>query len=194
MYIPFCPSLKSLGLTIEAASPTEEVSEALYRGVKLLESISHTIDRKSIFQAICFSLHAEDCFTETIAKLKALRILWFQVARSYGHDDYKLSDLHLHLRCEKKSGQDFRPDELVKETFRAMAAIFGGCDSLTLTSSNEPVSGRLSRNISHILVEETFLGNVADPLAGAYAIDAMVDAIARKAWESFQTKWKHHAP
>jgi methylmalonyl-CoA mutase len=192
MYISHCPKLKSLGLIVEAASPTEEISEALVRGVKLLEQTSNTSDLQNIFQAICFSLQAENSFAETIAKLKALRMLWFQVALCYGQHDYKLSDLHLHVRCDKTASQDFRPDELVKDTFRAMAAIFGGCDSLTLTSSNDPIPRRLSRNVSHILLEESFLGNVADPLAGAYAIDAMVDAIARKGWEKFQLKWKHH--
>jgi methylmalonyl-CoA mutase len=189
-YISNCPNLKSLGLIVEAASPTEEISEALFRGVNLFDEVSSTAERKNIFRAICFSLQAEDSFTETIAKLKALRMLWFQVALSYGHDDYKLSDLHLHVRCDKTASQDFRPDGLISDTFRAMAAIFGGCDSLTLTSSNDPASGRLSRNVSHILLEESFLGNVADPLAGAYAIDAMVDSIARKAWETFQSKWE----
>ena len=191
LYISHCPNLKSLGLIVEAASATEEISEALLRGVKIFEEASNTDERKNIFKAICFSLTAEDSFPETIAKLKALRMLWFQISQSYGHNDYKLSDLHLHVHCNNSASKEFRPDELIKDTFRAMAAVFGGCDSLTLTSSNDPDSCRLSRNVSHILLEESFLGNVADPLAGAYAVDAMVDAIARKAWESFQLKWEH---
>jgi methylmalonyl-CoA mutase len=102
-----------------------------------------------------------------------------------------LADLHIHVRCDKSAGKDFRPDGLIRDTFRAMASIFGGCDSLTLTSSDDPVSCRLGRNVSHILLEESFLGKVTDPVAGAYAIEVMVDAIARKAWQSFQLKWEH---
>jgi methylmalonyl-CoA mutase len=191
-FISHCPKLKSLGLQIEAGSPTEEISEALFRGAQVFEEASDMTDRRNIFAAICFSLPAEEFFTETIAKIKALRILWFQVAQGYGQFDYKSSDLHVHVRCDNTPGQTFSPQALVKDTFRAMAAIMGGCDSLTLTSSNDEAPARLSRNISHILMEESFFGKVTDPLAGAYAIDAMVDAIARKAWETFQLKWKHH--
>jgi methylmalonyl-CoA mutase len=115
-------------------------------------------------------------------------MLWFQVAHAYGHSDYKLGDLHLHVNGGKSIPHAFLPQEMVSHTFRAMAAVLGGCDSLTISSATDALTCRLTRNISHILREESFFDKVSDPLAGAYALDAMIDAMAGKAWESFQLK------
>lgn len=191
-YFQNCGLFKSLGLVIPSASPTVEISNALFEGVKIFESYSGSEHRESIFKSVCFSLSLDHSFFECMAKLKALRLLWFQVAQSYSLNDYKISDLHLHTRCEALAPNNLSgPENLLRFTFSAMSTVLGGCDSYTIYSPHDQVMmSRLARNVSNILKEESFFNKVADPLAGAYAMDVMVDRIAKRAWELFQVKWK----
>ena len=68
--------------------------------------------------------------------------------------------------------------------------LLGGCDSLTVIAEDEnnTTMNRVARNVSNIIREEALLDKVSDPLAGAYAIENMVDQIAEAAWMEFQHK------
>jgi methylmalonyl-CoA mutase len=125
-----------------------------------------------------------------MAKLKVLRMLWFQIAHAYGHTDYQLRDLFIHSRSEAVEDTTYSPHEnMLKGTFAAMAAIMGGCDAITVESEQQPpVLPRWAKNVSAILEEESYFDRFPDPLAGAYAFDTIVDQMAAKAWEIFQTK------
>jgi len=183
-------NFRSLGLVIPQTSPTEEISDALIRGILTLERFSTDISSREVARSICFSLSADASLLESAAKLKALRLLWFQVMHAYGHNDFKADDLLLHVWSPRASDGDFGPHEnMLKATFTAIAAITGGCDMLTIECDNEPsLVVRQARNISAILREESFLNRVADPFAGAYAFDSIVNTMARKAWTIFQEK------
>jgi methylmalonyl-CoA mutase len=188
-YFNYCTHFKALGLIIPHASPAFEMSEALSEGVKTFETLSGKSNPENIFKSISFSLSTDASFVESIAKLKALRMLWFQVAHAYGFNDYKVADLHLHARIEMKMDEKFAPHEnMLKGTFASMAAILGGCDSLTVHTNDQAIMLRLARNVSAILREESFLNKVADPVDGAYALDAVMNEIAQKAWVLFQLK------
>lgn len=71
---------------------------------------------------------------------------------------------------------------LIYATFAAVAGILGGCDRLTIVPENasHPTQIRVARNVSSILREESFLSKVADPLAGSYFIDSVVEQIVEK--------------
>jgi methylmalonyl-CoA mutase len=188
-----CKNFRYLGLSIPSSSPSEEISTALYKGMKTFESFASELSVDAILRSISFSLAADASLLETAAKLKALRMLWTQVAWLYGVDEYKPADLHIHARSVFAAEASYTPHEnMLKGTFAAVAAVFGGCDSMTIRAEeNPPHISRWARNVSAILKEESFLGAVADPLQGAYAFDTMVDEIAREAWETFQLKCKH---
>ena len=181
-------NIRALGITIKPSSPAHEVAQALSDAVKTIENFSDHDPGHKLFDAMSFSMPADTCFLETAAKIKALRFLWFQVAQAYGHTDYKLPDVHIHVRSEQFVDERYSPHEnMLKATFASMAAIAGGCDSLTIEDETDaPLFRRWSRNVSNILREESFFDVVADPLAGAYAPDVMTDAIAKKAWAMFQ--------
>lgn len=190
-----CANFKSLGLTIPASSPAAEISHALLEGVKALEAFGERSAFARVLRSICFSVTADASILETVVKLKVLRGLWAQVALAYGDDDYNLGDLHIHARSVSTRGGAYMPHEnMLHATFSAMAAVMGGCDSLTIESEEQPAMvRRWARNVSSILREESFLGKVRDPLAGSYTLESMMDKTARKAWESFQNKWRDYA-
>ena len=180
----------ALGIVIPPSSPTQEIAHALLNGVQVYEHYAQTADEADVFGSICFSVSADASLLETVAKIKALRSLWLQIAGAFGHDDYNSADLHIHTRSLPIADAAYAPHEdMLHATFASMAATAAGCNSLTVESSiDKPLFQRWSTHVSNILREESFFDGVANPLAGAYAVEVMSDAIAKKAWEIFQTE------
>jgi methylmalonyl-CoA mutase len=193
-YLNNTAKLKSLGIVIQPASPVTEIAEALLKGVQLIEDMREPVSvSPRLFSAVAFSLPTDTRFFETIAKLKALRILWFQISQAYAIQNFQPSDLHIHVASTPWVEKEYEPHgNLIKSTHASMAAILGGCDSLTIIPQDEQSDtfSRMARNVSSILREEAHLNKVADPINGAYAVDVMTDAIARQAWLLFQSKLK----
>lgn len=194
-YFHHCPNLKALGLFIKATTPANEICEALLHGVQTIDAFAEKADVKHIVRSIAFSFHADASFLECIAKFKALRILWLQIAHAYGCTDFGPADLHVHARSAVVPDGEFGPHEnMLKGSFTAMAAVLGGCDALTIEpGSDTSVSERWARNVSSILAEESYFKQVTDPLAGAWTLDTMTTEIAKQAWTLFQTKWANYA-
>lgn len=191
-YLEKTPQLRSLGLRIKPATPVAEIADALVKAVQLMEEMKEpeTVSLK-LFSAICFSVSIGTGFFESIAKLKALRMLWYQVARAYSITNYSSSDLHIHAESVPWMETAYEPHgNLIKSTTASMAAIAGGCDSLSVVpqEGESKTFSRIARNVSSLLREEAHFNKVADPLAGAYAVDVMTDAIAKNAWKLFQSK------
>lgn len=191
-YLDQCRNLKALGLTVPETSPADEISSALLRGVRIVENFRTTTTTDILFSHIAFSMPANASLVETVAKLKALRMLWYQVTQAYGVNDYKLSHLHLHVYSSHVDDGLYGPHEnMLKGTFAAVGAIAGGCNSLSVESDAQPpFVARQARNISAVLREESFFNRAADPFAGSYAVESITNAIAEKAWLMFQEKWK----
>jgi methylmalonyl-CoA mutase len=190
-YLRSAPNFKSLGFIIRPSTAVDEIAEALCQGVATVEKLNGDKDLSEVFNAIAFSLSVDTAFFESIAKLKALRLLWYQVAQAYQIKSYKPSNLHIHARSEVWRANKFEPHgNMIKSTTSAMASILGGCDSLTVFAedSQNKMMDRIAKNVSTILREESQLNKVADPVAGSYAIDTMVDAIAKAAWTLFQLR------
>ncbi len=187
-YFNECENFKPLGLMISPASPAEEVSQALLRGVKTFETLAEKYNPEKVFNAICFSLSADASVIETTARFRSLRMLWFQVARAYGLNNYNPDNLHLHAHSYAAGDGQYGPREnMLKGTYAAMAAILGGCDSLTVShEGNQEGSSRWARNVSNVLRHESFFNPGQDPVAGAYAFDSITNSIAEKAWKLFQ--------
>jgi methylmalonyl-CoA mutase len=179
----------SLGNWVDGSEPVEEIVSALLNGVQLAD---HLTDKnhhcKSVLSSIFFSLESGSDFFFTIAKLKALRLLWYQVLGAYNINE-SYQDIHLHARCPPYVNEKYEPhSNLLKSTIASLAASIGGCDSLSVYAqerSNTMLS-RVARNVSTILKEESHTDAVADPLAGSYYVDTLINALAQKAWKKFQ--------
>ncbi|MBL7856687.1 MAG: hypothetical protein JNM57_03285 [Cyclobacteriaceae bacterium] len=179
-----------LGLLVESSTPVQEISNALREGVKYVDMWTdfHHADAEKVIRTISFSLGVGNNFLVEGAKLKALRMLWFQVVHAYGVKKYEPHDLYLHTRSETWINESYQPHgNMVKGTLAAMASVAGGCNALTVIAEEEtnPMMNRVARNISSILREESHFDKVADPLAGSYAIENMVTHLAEAAWKKF---------
>jgi len=192
-YLAKTKNIKSLGIVLLSSPPAQQITSALSQAVNLIEELKNENDLASLFGAIAFSVPVDQNFFESIAKLKALRLLWYQVTQAYGLKNHKPSDLHIHAQSDVWVSENFEPHgNMIKSTTAAMAAVFGGCDSLTILAQDEQnkTMSRVARNVSSVIREESHLNKVVDPLAGAYAVDKMTEEIAMKAWSLFQSAMK----
>lgn len=187
-YFNLIPTFHALVFSIPETSPVKELFTAVTTGIRAFEKFRTSGNERQVFQSIAFSLPASSSLFETVAKFKALRILWYQVARVYGFDNFNHQDIFLHAYSRRVSDGEFGPHEnMLKGTFAAINALLGGCAALTVDGDESTsYTSRCARNISCILKEESFLDSAEDPLSGAWAFDMATDKIARRAWELVQ--------
>jgi methylmalonyl-CoA mutase len=180
------------GIFVEGSTPVNEITNALMRAVNLIEN--HTEKQgllKDLIKQIAFCVPVSPQLIIEVSKLRALRLLWYQVARAYGINDYQPDDLYIHAVTKKWQGEAFQPHaNMLSGTISAIAAISGGCNALTTRAEDEqnPTRRRIARNTSTILKAESHLNKTNDPLAGAYATEVLTDMMARDVWKQFQTE------
>ncbi|MFC7051603.1 methylmalonyl-CoA mutase family protein [Hansschlegelia quercus] len=173
------------------ASEAQELAGALASAVEHVRALTDEgVDATSAVDSIAFVFACDADQFATIAKLRAGRLLWAAIRRELG-----LGDRPLHIHAETSRRMMTRKDaetNLVRTTIAAFAAGVGGADSVTVLPYDQaigpagPDARRLARNAQSIVLEETNAYRVADPAAGAGAIEQLTDALAEKAWGLFQ--------
>lgn len=165
-----------LGLTL--ADGLEYVRIALSRGLP----IDSFAPRLSFFFAIGMNFYLE------IAKLRAARTLWAKLMAQF--QPQKKESLCLRTHCQTSGWSLTAQDpynNIIRTTIEAMAAVFGGTQSLHTNSFDEalalptPFSARIARNTQLVLQEETGICNIVDPFGGSYAIETLTHELAEKA-------------
>ncbi len=176
----------------EHDSPSMQISSLLSQANSIIRSlIIRGISVERATKSISMSLDTGTAFFETIAKIKALRQLFYQVVRAYGNNSFLPEDLH--IKCVSKAWNDelYQPHaNMLKGSTAGLAAILGGCDSLLILpeKEDESVSSRIALNVSTVLKEEAYLAKVADPAAGSYYIEHLTEEIAKSSWSQFQSQ------
>ncbi|MGN7159665.1 methylmalonyl-CoA mutase [Sphingomonas sp. SAFR-052] len=127
-------------------------------------------------------------FFMEIAKLRAARMLWSRIIADFGGNS-RSQMLRTHCQTSGVSLTEQDPyNNVIRTTVEAMAATFGGTQSLHTNSLDEAValptdfSARIARNTQLILQEETGMTHVVDPLGGSYYVEALTKELADKAW------------
>lgn len=181
------------GIIVSAtASPQEQLTDALLKGVQLLgKAIDDKEGVSAVFPRIAVQLPISENLLTEVAKLKALRVLWAQVAHAYGIKGYDPNTLHIHGYSSRWAETQFQPHgNMLKGTIAAIAGISGGCNAITIApeDQNNTMMRRVSRNVSQILREEAHLSKVNDPFAGSYAVEVITNELAKNAWGQFQAR------
>jgi len=180
--------LRTLGIYIPSSSPVKEISSALIQATKLMDFYTDSgYTSEFIWGLLGVSLASSKNFLLDIAKQKALRLLFYQVGHAFKLTQY--TDIHINVRVEPWTDEKFQPHgNMISGTVAGLAAVIGGCDSLTVMPENEnnATMARIARNVSNILRDECHLTKVADPTAGAYAVENVVNKLAIAAWTDFQ--------
>jgi methylmalonyl-CoA mutase len=139
--------------------------------------------RLSFFWGISMNFYME------IAKLRAGRLLWFRIMEEFKPTNPKSSMLRTHSQTSGWSLTEQDPyNNVVRTTIEAMAAVFGGTQSLHTNALDEAValptefSARVARNTQIIIQEETGIPQVADPWGGSYMMESLTQQLADRAW------------
>lgn len=170
---------QALELAFTLADGKEYVKTALAKGL----DVDEFAGRLSFFWAIGMNFYLE------IAKMRAARLLWCRIMKGFGAKNPKSLMLRTHCQTSGWSLTEQDPyNNVVRTTIEAMAAVFGGTQSLHTNSFDEAIalptefSARIARNTQLIIQEETHITNVVDPWAGSYMMETLTQEMADKAW------------
>jgi len=140
------------------------------------------------FSRIVLGLTADADVFLTIAKLRAARIVWAQIALACGAEPSANIEVRSSRRMLTRSDAW---TNLVRLTLAGFAAAAGGADAVVLdafTDAAGPATAlaqRQSRNAQLILMEEAGVGRVRDPAAGSWYAQSLTERLARAAWTHF---------
>ncbi len=170
---------QALELAFTLADGKEYVKTAIAKGM----DVDDFAGRLSFFWAVGMNFYLE------IAKMRAARLLWCRIMKGFNAKAPKSLMLRTHSQTSGWSLTEQDPyNNVVRTTIEAMAAVFGGTQSLHTNSFDEAIalptefSSRIARNTQLIIQEETHITNVIDPWAGSYMMEKLTQDMMDAAW------------
>ena len=174
---------QALELALTLADGMEYVRTAVKTGL----DVDAFAPRLSFFFGIGMNFYLE------IAKLRAARLLWWRIMKEFGAKSPKSLMLRTHCQTSGWSLTEQDPyNNVVRTTVEAMAAVFGGTQSLHTNAFDEAIalptefSARIARNTQLLLQEESHICNVIDPWAGSYMMEKLTQDMADAAWSTIE--------
>ncbi|NLX81497.1 MAG: methylmalonyl-CoA mutase, partial [Proteiniphilum sp.] len=168
---------------IELAYTLADGIEYLRAGVNAGIDIDAFAPRLSFFWAIGMNHFME------IAKMRAARLLWAKIVKSFGSKNPKSMALRTHSQTSGWSLTEQDPFNNVGRTvIEAMAAALGHTQSLHTNALDEAIalptdfSARIARNTQIYIQEETHITRQVDPWAGSYYVESLTQELVDKAW------------
>ncbi len=172
---------------IELAYTLADGLEYLRAGVNAGMDIDTFAPRLSFFWAIGMNYFME------VAKMRAARMLWAKIVKSFGAKNPKSLALRTHSQTSGWSLTEQDPFNNVGRTcIEAMGAALGHTQSLHTNALDEAIalptdfSARIARNTQIYIQEETQVTRAIDPWGGSYYVEALTNEIAHRAWEHIQ--------
>ncbi|QUW22301.1 methylmalonyl-CoA mutase [Sporosarcina sp. Marseille-Q4063] len=128
-------------------------------------------------------------FFMEIAKIRAFRILWNALGKSFGEKTVT----HIPILTETSLRTYSKLDpyvNLLRAGNEAFSAVLGGADVITVhphdvLTGTTPASIRYARNVQLVIKNETLVDKVLDPSGGSYFIDTLTNELVEKAWALF---------
>jgi methylmalonyl-CoA mutase len=165
-------------LAFTLADGIEYVRAALSKGL----DVDRFAGRLSFFWSIGMNFYME------IAKMRAARLLWAELMQQFEPKDPRSMMLRTHCQTSGASLTEQDPmNNVIRTTVEAMAAVFGGTQSLHTNAYDEAVSlptdasARVARNTQLILQEESGITRVVDPWGGSYFMEGLTQSVAAEA-------------
>ena len=172
---------------IELAYTLADGMEYLKAGIDAGIDVDAFAPRLSFFWAIGMNHFME------IAKMRAGRLLWAKIVKSFGAKNPKSLALRTHSQTSGWSLTEQDPFNNVGRTcIEAMAAALGHTQSLHTNALDEAIalptdfSARIARNTQIYIQEETQICKEIDPWAGSYYVESLTNELVHKAWELIQ--------
>ncbi len=169
---------------IELAYTLADGLEYVRTGLNVGLDIDSFAPRLSFFWGIGMNFFME------IAKLRAGRLLWAKLIKQFNPKNEKSMALRTHCQTSGWSLTEQDPyNNIARTCIEAMAAVFGGTQSLHTNSFDEAIalptdfSARIARNTQIFIQEETGITDIIDPWSGSYYVESLTNQLLEKAIE-----------
>ncbi|HEV8527950.1 MAG TPA: methylmalonyl-CoA mutase family protein [Actinomycetes bacterium] len=194
--IPAYKPLSVSGYHIREAGSTaaQELAFTLADGFGYVElGLSRGLDIDLFAPGLSFFFDSHIDFFEEIAKFRAARRIWARWMRDvYGAPSDKAQWLRFHTQTAGVSLTAQQPDNnVVRTAIEALAAVLGGTNSLHTNALDEVLAlpsekaAEIAVRTQQVIMEETGVANVADPLGGSWYVEALTDKIEAEAERIF---------
>jgi methylmalonyl-CoA mutase N-terminal domain/subunit len=194
--IPAYKPLSVSGYHIREAGSTaaQELAYTLADGFGYVElGLSRGMAVDDFAPGLSFFFDAHLDFFEEIAKFRAARRIWARWMRDeYGARTDKAQWLRFHTQTAGVSLTAQQPyNNVVRTAVEALSAVLGGTNSLHTNALDETLAlpseqaAEIALRTQQVLMEETGVANVADPLGGSWYVEALTDRIERDAEKVF---------
>ncbi|WP_426561674.1 acyl-CoA mutase large subunit family protein [Angustibacter sp. McL0619] len=195
--IPAYKPLSVSGYHIREAGSTaaQELAYTLADGFAYVElGLSRGLDVEKFAPGLSFFFDAHVDFFEEIAKFRAARRIWARWLRdTYGAKTDRAQWLRFHTQTAGVSLTAQQPyNNVVRTAVEALAAVLGGTNSLHTNALDETLalptdeSAEIALRTQQVLMDETGVTNVADPLGGSWYVEALTDRIEAEAEAIFE--------
>jgi methylmalonyl-CoA mutase, N-terminal domain len=195
--VPAYKPLSVSGYHIREAGSTaaQELAFTLADGFGYVElGLSRGLDLDVFAPGLSFFFDAHIDFFEEIAKFRAARRIWARWLRdAYGARTDRACWLRFHTQTAGVSLTAQQPDNnIVRTAVEALAAVLGGTNSLHTNALDEVLAlpsekaAEIALRTQQVLLEETGVANVADPLGGAWYVEALTDQMEAEAEAIFE--------
>src|SRR5688572_3249344 len=172
---------------LELAYTLADGLDYIRAGLKAGIDIDDFAPRLSFFWGIGMNFFME------VAKMRAARLLWSLLVKQFNPKNPKSMALRAHCQTSGWSLTAQDPYNNVTRTcIEAMAAVFGGTQSLHTNSLDEAIalptdfSAGIARNTQLYLEQMTGIAKVVDPLGGSYFLENLTGSLTEKAWDLIQ--------
>jgi len=194
--IPAYKPLSVSGYHIREAGSTaaQELAFTLADGFGYVElGLSRGLDIEAFAPGLSFFFDSHVDFFEEIAKFRAARRIWARWMRDvYGAKTDKAQWLRFHTQTAGVSLTAQQPyNNVVRTAVEALAAVLGGTNSLHTNALDETLAlpteqaAEIALRTQQVIMEETGVVNVADPLGGSWYVEALTDRIEAEAEQIF---------
>jgi len=179
-------SISGYHMAEAGANPAQEIAFTLANGVQYVQAaLDAGMAVDDFAPRLSFFFVSRTTLLEEVAKFRAARRIWARMmAERFGAQDPKSLMLRLHTQTAGVQLTAQQPEvNLIRVTAQAIAAIFGGTQSLHTNAFDEAIAlpsekaARLALRTQQVLAYETDLTATVDPFAGSYAMEAMTDEV-----------------
>ncbi|MFN3417717.1 MAG: methylmalonyl-CoA mutase [Pyrinomonadaceae bacterium] len=182
--VPNFNTISISGYHIREAGSTaaQEIAFTLADAICYVEAaIGAGLDVDSFAPRLSFFFNSHNQLLEEIAKFRAARRLWARIMRDrFGAKDPRSMMLRFHTQTAGSTLTAQQPElNVIRTTIQALAAVFGGTQSLHTNAMDEALSlptesaARIALRTQQVIAYESGIADTVDPLAGSYAIEEL---------------------
>jgi methylmalonyl-CoA mutase N-terminal domain/subunit len=192
--IPKWNTISISGYHIREAGSTavQELAFTLANGIAYCQAaVDAGLSPDAFGERLSFFFNAHNHFFQEVAKFRAARRLWARIMRErFGATNPKAWALRFHAQTGGSTLTAQQPDNnVVRVAVQALSAVCGGAQSIHTNGYDEALALPSERAVhialrtQQLLAHEAGGTDTADPLGGAYFIEALTDELEAKAWE-----------